>query len=118
MRHAACVMKSIAILDLDNVQDVRLAASWPGQVYWVTSRVPAEVAGSLVEGDTAFQGAWWENFRLLVQVDGSMRVFEVLPSLAGSPTVARKVVKWSLAGHSIEWVQTRLDSLASGISTH
>lgn len=103
--------QSCWILDLDRHEDVQLSQAVDGNVYWVSSRSPRGCVGGLLDSAADYRGAWWENFRLLVQLSGSLKVFEVGLSLAGSPSVARKVVKWSLSGRPAEWIQKELDRM-------
>lgn len=101
------------ILNLDSPEDVFLASQTHRPVYWVSSRCPLALCGSLLASTEDFQGAWVENFRIIVQLQGQTAVFEA-GSGQNPPTVelAARVLAQCLQGERPSAIQAGLQSAA------
>lgn len=101
------------ILNLDSPEDVFLASQTHRPVYWVSSRRPLALGGSPLVATEDFQGAWVENFCIIVQLPGQTAVCE-----AGSgqnlPTgeLAARVLAQCLQSERPSAIQAGLHSAA------
>jgi hypothetical protein len=101
------------ILHLDQTEDLQLAANATGPVFWLSPKNPFASIGRLLATPSDFQGAWIENFRIIVQINGRRMVFEA-GSAQEPPTLdlAAGILRLALQGHRPTAIQASLQTNA------
>lgn len=99
------------ILHLDQPEDLHLAAKSTGPIFWLSQKSPFSRCGCLLASPADFQGAWIENFRIIVQINARRMVFEAgtaqdPPSLE----LADRILRLALQGHRPTAIQAGLQT--------
>lgn len=107
------------ILHLSDPASVLSGSDLSGPVYWICDRHPSQVLGALLGDPSEFEGAWVENFRILVTVGGRSHIFEVPESAPSSRVdLAGRALRRVLRGESALKIQEALAAVPASYKIH